>query len=297
MGMNVAAKVSAVEYEAGVARGFKATIIEEGIGSGIDGKHGFKYEKTLKRILFACSVLLVGELLWLFVITPCMPLKDVSIRGLDRIPRMTILEKAGIDPRSSFMSVNAHIAEKALSTIPLVGSAQVIKHFPDSIEIIIKNRVPIATAVAEVNGRMLPVFFDGEGVLFSIGSDGGVVTSSAGFPVISGLAFEKAAPGLHMPELLLPLFKELDKLHSNAPELLSAISEVHVSRKKYGTYELTLYPAYNPVKIRIGAHITEDSLRYLLLLLDVLGEKGVVPDELDFRSGTASYRVRENGQK
>jgi cell division protein FtsQ len=296
MGMNVAAKASAMEYDAGVAREYNAAM-EEDIDSGVDEKHDSKFEKSLKRILIACLVLLLGELLWLFVITPCMPLKDVVIKGLDGMSRMTILEKAGIDPQTSFMSVNAREAEQALSLIPLVGSADVVKHFPDSVEIVINTRTPIATAVADVDGRILPVFFDREGVLFSVGSDGGMTTSIAGFPVISGLVFEKAAPGLRMPEFLLPLFKDLDRLHSNAPELLSAISEIHVGRKKYGTYELTLYPAYNPVKIRMDAHITEDSLRYLLLLLDALGEKGMTLAELDFRAGTASYRVRENGQK
>jgi cell division protein FtsQ len=296
MGIDVAAKASAMEYDANVTRGYNATM-EEAINSGVDEKHDSSFEKSLRRILLACLVLLVGELLWLFVITPCMPLKDVVIKGLDGMSRMTILEKAGIEPQTSFMSVNAREVEQALSSIPLVGSADVIKHFPDSVEIVIKTRTPIATAVADVNNRTVPVFFDREGVLFSVGNDGGVATNSAGFPVISGLVFEKAAPGLRMPELLLPLFKDLDRLHSNAPELLSAISEIHVGRKKYGTYELTLYPAYNPVKIRMDAHITEDSLRYLLLLLDALGEKGVALAELDFRSGTASYRVRENGQK
>jgi cell division protein FtsQ len=208
---------------------------------------------------------------------------------------VTVLERAGIDSRSSFMSVNAREAKEALSAIPLVESADVIKHFPDSIEIVLKTRTPVAAALADVNGRTIPAFIDREGVLFSVGGDGGA--AGAGLPVISGLVFESVAPGLRMPEFLAPLFSDLDTLRSDAPELLAAISEVHVSRKKYGAYELTLYPANNPVKIRVGRHITEDGLRYLLLLLDVLNGKGTVPGELDFRTGTVSYRVREDGQK
>jgi cell division protein FtsQ len=299
MGMKAAVNASTMEYNA--ARDYDAVnSIEGDLDSGAISageKDNFKFEKPLKRILLACSILLAGELIWLFVITPCMPLNDVVIKGFDEMSRVAILEQAGIDSRSSFMSVNAREVKEALSAIPLVDSVDVLKHFPDSVEIIIRTRIPVATAVADVNGRMVPVFFDRGGVLFRIGSDGGAAASSAGFPVISGLAFEEVTPGLRMPEFLVPLFKELDTLRSNAPELLTAISEIHVDRKKYGDYELTLYPAYNPVKILIGRNMTEDSLRYLLLLLDVLGEKGVAADELDFRTGTASYRVRENGQK
>jgi cell division protein FtsQ len=291
-----------MDYSADAARGYNAdynTIIEEDIGS-IDSDAGekddFRFEKPLKRILLACSILLAGELLWLFVITPCMPLNDVVIKGMDGLSRVTVLERADIDSRSSFMSVNAREVKEALSALPLVESADVIKHFPDSVEIVLKARTPVAAAAAEVNGRMLPVFFDREGVLFGVGADG-ASGSIAGLPVISGLMFENAAPGLRMPEFLAPLFSDLDTLRSNAPELLAAISEIHVSRKKYGAYELTLYPANNPVKILMGRHITEDGLRYLLLLLDVLSERGAVPGELDFRAGTASYRVREDGQK
>jgi cell division protein FtsQ len=286
-----------MEYNADAAREYNAAV-EEDIdldAAGADEKDGFKFEKPLKRILLACSILLAGELLWLFVITPCMPLNDVAIKGLDRMSRLTVLERVGIDSRSSFFSVNALAAKEALSAIPLVESADVIKRFPDSIEIVLRTRIPVAAAAADMNGRTVPVFIDREGVLFSTGNDVGA--AGAGLPVISGIVFEDVRPGLHLPEFLAPLFRDLDTLRSNAPELLTAVSEVHVSRKKYGAYELTLYPAYNPVKIRMGRHITEDSLRYLLLLLDVLNEQGTAPGELDFRTGTVSYRIRENGQK
>ncbi|MDR0383657.1 MAG: FtsQ-type POTRA domain-containing protein [Spirochaetaceae bacterium] len=280
---------AAMEYNAALEEDIDSSV------AGTDEKENFKFEKPLKRILLACSILLAGELLWLFVVSPCMPLGAVDIKGLDGIPRATALELAGIDSQSSFMSVNARAAEEALSKIPLVETAEVIKHFPDSVEIVIKTRSPVAAATADVNGRTLPVFFDKDGVLFKVGADGDV-SYGVGLPVISGVVFEEVTPGLRLPEFLAPLFAELQALRTNAPELLSAISEIHVSKTKYGAYDLTLYPAHNPVKIRMGWHITEDSLRYLLLLLDVLSDKGTVLDELDFRTGTASYRVRKNGQ-
>jgi cell division protein FtsQ len=272
-------------YDAAIDEGMDAAAVT-------NEKENFKFEKPLKRILIACSILLAGELLWLFVINPCMPLSVVDIKGFDGIGRTAVLEQAGIDSRSSFMSVNAAAAEKALSALPMVESAKVIKHFPDSVEIVITNRIPVAAGSADLGGRTVPVLFDKDGVLFQIGQNGGVAVNTA-LPVISGLVFENIAPGLRLPDFLLPLFKDLHTLRADAPELLSTISEIQINKKTYDAYELTLYPVYNQAKIRMGQRITEDKLRYMLLLLDVLNEKGVVLDELDFRTGTASYKIRE----
>ncbi|MDR1362536.1 MAG: FtsQ-type POTRA domain-containing protein [Spirochaetaceae bacterium] len=271
---------------------YNAAMNEEILDAADGEKEDFKFEKPLRRILIACSIILAGELMWLFVVSPCMPLNAVDIRGLDGITRMTILERAGIDSRSSFMSVNAAAAEAALSSIPLIGAVEVIKHFPDTIEIIITNRVPVAAAAVDIDSRTLPVFFDKNGVLFQIGGRDGRALYDA-LPILSGLAFENVTTGLRLPEFLLPLFGEMETLRVNTPELLSTISEIHISKKKYDAYELTVYPVYNPVKIHIGQHINEDNLRYMLLLLDVLNEKGMALGELDFRTGTASYKVRE----
>ena len=277
-----------VEYKA--TMGYDAAIDKDAVAA--EEKENFKFEKPLKRVLAACSILLAGELLWLFVISPCMPLSSVDIKGLDGISRAAVLEQAGIGTRSSFMSVNAAAAEEALSALPMVKKARVIRHFPDSIEIFLTNRVPVAVGLADIDGRTLPVFFDKEAELFQIGQGSGA-SSGATLPVVSGLVFENIAPGLRLPEFLLPLFNELHTLRADAPELFATISEIQINKKKYDAYELILYPVYNTVRIRIGQHITEDNLRYMLLLLDVLNEKGVAFDDLDFRTGMASYKIRE----
>ncbi|MDR0410082.1 MAG: FtsQ-type POTRA domain-containing protein [Spirochaetaceae bacterium] len=270
---------------------YNAAVSEEMLNAAAR-KDDFKFEKPLRRILIACSIILAGELVWLFGVSPCMPLNEVDIKGLDGMTRMAVLEKAGIDSRSSFMSVNAQAAEKALASFPLIEKAEVAKHFPDTIEIVITNRSAVAAAMVDINGRTTPVFFDKNGVLFHIGRRTGKSADDA-LPVLSGLVFENISPGLRLPEFLLPLFAELETLRLNAPELLSTISEIHISGRKYDAYELAVYPLYNPVKIHIGRHVNENNLRYMLLLLDVLNEKGMALDELDFRTNTASYKVRE----
>jgi cell division protein FtsQ len=254
-------------------------------------KDNFKFEKPLKRILLICSLILFGELIWLFVINPSMPLRTVDIKGLDGISRAVVLEQAGITSRSSFMSLNAQAVEISLARIPQIEKAELVKTFPDSVEIILTKRVPVAMSLAQINGRPVPLYFDRNGVLFKIGADG-LKTIPLSIPIISGIVFENVSEGLRLPPFLLPLFGDLDTILQSSPEILSAISEINVKRRQYGTYDLTLYPVNNPVKIRVGQNITEDGLRYLLLLMDVLKEEGLDVDEIDFRAGTASYRVK-----
>jgi cell division protein FtsQ len=242
-------------------------------------------EKNLKRILTACSILLTGEMIWLLAVSPCLPLSDIDISGLDGIDRSVVLEWAGIHSKSSYVSVRTAECERALSAVPRVASALVTKRFPDSLEITLTGRLPAAAAVADVNGRTLPVFFDKEGVLFQIGGS----TNNDALPVLSGLVFENIEEGLRLPAFLMPLFEDIETLQAYSPKLLSAISEIRVNKKAYGDYDLTLYTMNSPVKVHIGQRMDAEKLRYTMLMLDVLKEQSLYPDELDFRTGTASY--------
>jgi cell division protein FtsQ len=136
--------------------------------------------------------------------------------------------------------------------------------------------------------------FDRNGVIFQIGYGGGLAIPSH-LPILSGMAFENVRTGLRLPLFLVPLLKNISDLGEKSPHLLSVISEIHINKKTFDNYDLIIYPASSPVKIRMGAELKEESLRYMLLLLDVLNEKGIDVDEIDFRTGTASYTVNENG--
>ncbi|GHU38484.1 cell division protein FtsQ [Spirochaetia bacterium] len=249
------------------------------------------FEKIFKRILLVCSILLTAELVWLFVVTPCAPLSSVDIKTIDGVTRNDVLAMAGITPRSSYMSVNVKEVEESLMRNPLISSAQVIKHFPEDVEIVLSGREPCAVSLASVNGKSIPLFYDKEGVIFKIGNKD-VPNIPSTVPLISGLQFGNIVIGTKLPEFLLPLLDDIEEVKTKSPELLSVISEIHVSKKTYDGFDLILYPAYNTVKIRLGADLKDETLRYMLLLLDVLKEKNLHVDEIDFRTGTASYTVK-----
>jgi cell division protein FtsQ len=250
-----------------------------------------KIEKGLKRLLIIAGFILGAELIWLFIVSPCIPLSTLEVRGFPGFDGADVLARAGIrEGVSSFISVNAKEVEEILSTHHLVESVRVIKRFPDRLSIFLEPRRAVALSLAEVRGRLLPLYFDKYGVVFRIG---GGEAPSAYLPIISGLAFENPVPGMRLPAALGPLLAELAKIEEDTPELLEAVSEIRLNPGVFNGFDLELYPVHYPARVRLGDNFSEDTLRYMLLMLDVFNAGGSVPTEIDFRSGMGSYKVKE----
>jgi cell division protein FtsQ len=47
------------------------------------------------------------------------------------------------------------------------------------------------------------------------------------------------------------------------------------------------------VRVRVSEDITEETIRYMFLMIDVLSAKNANIDEIDFRTGTATYKIKE----
>ncbi|MDR1240073.1 MAG: FtsQ-type POTRA domain-containing protein [Treponema sp.] len=248
------------------------------------------FERGLKRLIIIAAVILGAECIWLFVVSPCMPLSTVEVNAFPGFEREAVLEMAGIGEDTSWLTVNVAAAEKALSTYYLVESARVIKRFPDRLRIYLEPRQAVALALAETPGGILPVYFDREGVIFKTGGGDGVPQN---LPVISGLVFEQPVPGARLPAAFGSLLEALEKIGASSPELLGAVSEIRINRKPFDGFDLILYPLHNPVKVRLENNLNEDTLRYVMLMLDVFKSKNSMPGEIDFRSGLASYTVKE----
>jgi cell division protein FtsQ len=250
------------------------------------------FGKGLKRLLIIAAVILGAEGIWLFVVSPCMPFSTIEVNTFPGLDRDSALALAGIGEGASFMTVNAGAVEKVLGGHYLVESVRVTKHFPDRLRIYLTPRQAVAFSLAVVSGRALPVYFDREGVIFQIGGRDEDRASSS-LPILSGLVFEQPALGMQLPAAFGSLLGDLEKIERISPDLMRGVSEIRINRKPFDGFDLILYPLHNPVKVRLNNNITEDTLRYVLLFLDVLAEEGLRPDEIDFRSGVASYTVKE----
>jgi cell division protein FtsQ len=171
-----------------------------------------------------------------------------------------------------------------------VRAAKVRKIFPDTLEIVLQQRIPLALSFSYTDEKMVPVAFDEEGMLFQIGN----AVTQWDLPVISGLRF-KPILGLQLPSRLAPFLEEMKALRENAPELFDLVSEIKVTSTNEIDYELLLYPVGYSTRIHLGERIDEDSIKYALMVLDVLQDQGMVQniEELDFRGGDVVYRLKE----
>ncbi|MDR0602180.1 MAG: FtsQ-type POTRA domain-containing protein [Treponema sp.] len=245
--------------------------------------------KGLRRLMTAAALVIAAELIWLFAISPCMPLEAVEINAFPGMDRDTVLSLAGIGGKSSWFTVDTLRAEQELEKYHLIETARVLKRFPDRVKIFLTPRVPAAMCLAPSGGRTVPVYFDRGGIIIRVGAE----ESSPRLPILSGVVIESPVPGMRLPAVFGPLLENIEKIGSGAPELLEAVSEIRINRKPFDGFDLILYPVHNQVRVRLESDISEDTLRYVLLMIDVFRSRHAELEEIDFRAATASYVIKE----
>ncbi|MCL2758978.1 MAG: FtsQ-type POTRA domain-containing protein [Treponema sp.] len=256
---------------------------------GVKKKSAGKVEKGLKRLLIVAVIIFIAELIWLFGISPFIPFSTVDVHGFQGLNRAQILAISGIDDNSSYMSSNVTEIRDRLSAHILVESAVVIKRFPDKLSIFLNPRRPAAVTLTTINSRQVPIFIDRFGVFYKIGQ--GDSQDRTDIPVLSGI--ENPQLNMRLPASLVSLVENLSEIASVSPELLSAISEIRIERKTWDGYELVLFPVHSSIRVRVENNLTEDTLRYMLLMLNVFESEMNKPLEIDFRSGMGSYKIKE----
>jgi cell division protein FtsQ len=258
---------------------------ETGTGSVMD--------KRLKRIILVIAGILGAELVWLFGVTPLLPLSVVDVSGIPGIDRAALLAYGGISVRSSYMTINAEEVRKGLESFYLVESAQVIKQYPDTVRIFLEPRKIAAMSLVKIYDRMQPVYFDRHGMIVKIGNDDTVSTLNLSVPLVSGFVFSEPAVGIRLPLMFESFLSSLARINAASPELLTAVSEIRINRKVHGGFDLILYPVHSPVKFRVEADLTEDTFKHMILMIDVLSSTGTPVEEVDLRTGTASFMEKE----
>jgi len=254
-----------------------------------------KIEKGVKRLIIIAAVIFTAQLVWLFGISPFIPFSNVEIHGFQGLSRAQILSAAGIDENTSYVSADIKNIQERLSSIVLVESAVVIKNFPDRLTIYLNPREAVASALMSTGARQVPLYVDRHGVFFRAGEPGSAVLDD--LPVLSGI--ENPALNMRLPASLVSLTESIKQLSVNAPQLLSAISEIRIEEKIWDGYDLVIFPVHSSIRVRIENNLTEDTLRYMLLMLDVFegdsSPAGIAnrPQEIDFRSSMGSYKSRE----
>jgi len=252
-------------------------------------KKSKKIEKGIKRILAIAGIIFIVEIIWLFGISPFIPFSNIDVHGFEGFERAQILRYAGINDRSSYFSTNVKEVKERLASNVLVESAVVIKRFPDKLSIFLTPRKAAALTLTTIGQRQVPICVDRHGVYFKIAQ--GDISETQNLPIISGIDNPKI--NMRLPSGLISLVESLTNISSTSPELLSAISEIRIERKAWDGYDLVLFPVHSSIKVRLENNLTEDTLKYMFLMLNVFEASFPLPQEIDFRSGMGTYKLTE----
>ncbi len=246
--------------------------------------------RLVKIFIGILVILLVGETLYhLFAVPAVSPVK-IRLTTTGTLTVDEVRKAAGLTGKERWLGLDAAALTKRLSGFPPVAEVTVQKQFPDKVMITITERTAVAVLLASLDDRSVPMEIDKSGMVFRIA--GG--QSAKGLPVISGLELGQPRAGMKVHRQIVPLFRQLGILQKKNPVLLSEISEIRIEQKKYGGFDLIIYPVQTKLKVRSGSSLNEEQLQYMMLVLDVFRDIGIVSmiDELDIRGKTASYHLK-----
>lgn len=252
-----------------------------------------------KRVMLALSVaggvlilIGLGELIFHIAIAPRVRIERVILESDLPMTREDIFAIAGIRGDEHYFSFDAEAVQARLEAFPAVRSAQVQMGFPDTVRVSVTARTPLAVLLAGSSGGTA-VVVDQEGYVFEPFAS----PSEYGLPVLSGLRFENSPIGARLPEALHETLRDLEHLRLHSPAIASQLSELRISRRGEHEHELVLYTVNHRIPVRIGSHLDEELLKYVLMVLDVLrrdeGYESRIT-ELDFRTGEVVFRLGES---
>ncbi|MEL3907511.1 MAG: FtsQ-type POTRA domain-containing protein [Treponemataceae bacterium] len=246
-------------------------------------KRGAK--KIVLIFIFALLILLFVILIcYYFVFLPNSSIAKIKFVGNDVLSGVFLKRKAGLDNYIKWNKVDSMQVAKRIANISCIESVSVEKKLPDSVLIKISERKPVALTFVQIDNYSVPVLIDKYGILFT--SDD---IKAENLIIISGLNFESFSEGMHLNSGLIKLLNEIDLLQNKNKKLLNQISEIKIVPKKYGGYDLLLFPVLNKTKVRVQDNLTAEVIQHALLVLDVVNDLQDFANisEIDLRSGIA----------
>lgn len=248
--------------------------------------------RILKGALFLIISALIFELVFYFVILPSISNARIMLNlNASSLTEREVVAMMKLNKDAKWINVDARKIEARLMDNALIEKASVSKRFPDKLLVDIVERQPVAVSFANIKGKVTPLEIDKEGVVFRIGWSEKVPLLT----IISGLNFQNPKVGMKLSYKLVSLFNRLDAISKTNPILLSSISEIKIREKKFGDYDLIMYPIHTKVKVFTNKDFTDKTLNRMMLVLDIIhGEKVARELEyIDIRGTNVVYRWKE----
>lgn len=248
-------------------------------------KNSDRKTKLLRVLVIVLTGVLITEALLYAFIFPCLSPVNVSIYGLESMTAEEIIAECGMDISTGFINFDEAEFRSRLESVSAVESVEVQKKFPDQVIVEVKERVPVAFSLVSRGGKTVSVQIDKNGVLFNSAAK----TSSDSIPLLSGLDIDATSGGLGIPAMYRPLLSQISEIAEKKSPYFSALSEIHVQPTAAGSYELVLYPIHSHVRVITDRSFDEQTLQYMMVVLDVLDSMDADVNEVDMRYGTVSY--------
>lgn len=253
-----------------------------------------KYDKDrkvgiLKIIVAVIAILIMMQILMYLLFIPCFSKPVVIYTGIENLNQSELNKSIEKMINSPWIKFNASEATSKLLSQSSIENVTITKTFPDKINIQISERKAVAKTLMDVDGCSVPVQIDKNGVIFSNGTS---KIADSSIPLISGLPVENLTEGMRLPSKYRALMEEISDIKSLPQKYFVALSEIQVVSKEYGNYELVLYPVKTHVKVLTDRSLTEDALKYMMVVLDVVNSIEPNVAEVDLRYGSVSYITR-----
>ncbi len=248
--------------------------------------------RILRGLLFLIISALIFELIFYFAILPSISNVRIMLNlNASSLTEREIIGMISLNKDTKWISVDASKIEKRLMTFPIIERATVNKRFPDKLFVEVIERKPVAVSFANIEGNVVPLEIDKEGVVFRIGWNEKVSLLT----IVSGLNFQNPNVGMKINYKLLSLFSRLDAISKTNPILLSGISEIKIREKKFGDYDLVMYPIHTRVKVFTPKDFTDKTLSRMMLILDVVSNEKVAKEleYIDIRGANIVYKWKE----
>lgn len=251
-----------------------------------------RFFKWIKVLIGALAAILVLELAIYKIVNPSLNVPKIVFSGNKNYTDDNLKEVISDLYNQNFFAFDTEGAASRLSSVSGIESVNIEKVFPDKIRISVVERESAAMIFLNEEGRTVPIQIDKNGVLFNnINSE---IAEDGSIPIISGIPVEHLESGMRLPAKYRVLIDQIAKIQSLPQKYFTAVSEICVVPKASGNYELMLIPVNSRIRVLTGRSLNEESLQYMMVVLDVVNSIEPNVTEIDLRYDSVSYRTAVN---
>lgn len=211
-----------------------------------------------KVLAIALTVPAIGYLSWWaygkVTASEYLSIKGIAVSGIERVAKEEIVELSGIKEGQNIFTFSEDAVIAGVKSNPWVESVEVDRNFPDTVEIIVKERSPVV--LVKMDSLYL---MDSHGVIFKKYS---AEEDSLDLPVVTGLSSQNL--GQKERDLEARLLELISVLTNRRGFNITKVSEISIDPN----HGLSLFTLEEGVRLDVGTGEFEEKLASFEKILD-----------------------------